>query len=428
MVKLTQDALTLHNTSTRYKLSLLALSPLALAHVLYRTLKDGGIRYFKQRLGFGYKSFSDKPIHFHCASVGEFITAKPLIISIQASYPDKNILITTNTPTAASLADKLNHQKIDHHYFPLDFTFPVQQFIKKTKPLCSFILETEIWPTFYFQAKKNNIYITIINARLSDKTLNANNFIKKEYTYALKNVAQILTRSEDDYQKYLSLGADKNTTQVLGNLKFSVLEVDDRQLACTTIKRPFFLAASTHDDEELQLAQHIELFKRKNYLLVIAPRYPERCEKLAKKFRSMNHQVAIRSKHEDVNSSTDIYLVDTLGELNMYFNEAALVFIGGSLVTRGGHNVLEPASFGKCILVGKHTDNFSNEVNELLQNDALVQVEDNHQLGIQLINLLKNDHAREKIGQNAAKFMNKQADILSRYHNCSQSIIEHPAS
>ncbi|MEM7401928.1 MAG: glycosyltransferase N-terminal domain-containing protein, partial [Pseudomonadota bacterium] len=206
MVKLTQDALTLQSTSTRYKLSLLAISPLAFAHVIYRTLNDGGMRYFKQRLGFGYKHFKNKPIHFHCASVGEFITAKPLILSIQSSHPDKKILITSNTPTAANLVDKLNHQHIYHHYLPLDFTILVNKFLKRTKPLCCFILETEIWPTFYSQAKKNNIDITIINARLSEKTLGASNFIRNEYARALKNVFQILTRTKDDHKNLLELG------------------------------------------------------------------------------------------------------------------------------------------------------------------------------------------------------------------------------
>ncbi len=428
MVKLTQDALTLHTTSTRYKLSLLALSPLVFAHALYRTFKDGGIRYFKQRIGFGYKTFNNKPIHFHCASVGEYIAAKPLILSIHDSFPDKNILITTNTPTAASLVDKLDHQNIDHHYLPLDFAFSIKQFFKKTKPLCCFILETEIWPTFYAQSKKNNISIAIINARLSDKTLNTNKFIKNEYARTLKNVTLILARSKDDSQKYLNLGANKNTLHVLGNLKYSVTETEDEQLACTTIKRPFFLAASTHEDEESQIVQHLEIFKRKNYLLVLAPRYPERCEQLAKQFRDLKYEVAIRSQHDNINSTTDIYLVDTLGELNMYFNEAALVFVGGSLVPRGGQNVLEPARFGKCVLVGPHTDNFSNEVNELLRQEAIVQVQDNHQLGVQLISLLKNDQHREQIGKNAATFMNKQTNILNRYHDCIKTIIEQSVS
>ncbi len=424
MVKLTQDALTLQSTTTQYKLSLLAISPLAVAHVIYRTLKDGGIRYFKQRLGFGYECFESKPIHFHCASVGEFIAAKPLIFSVHDSNPHKQILITSNTPTAASLVAKLNHQQIHHHYLPIDFAILVKRFLKKTKPLCCFILETEIWPTFYSQAKKNNIDIAIINARLSEKTLGASDFIRNEYARALKNVFQILARSKDDHDNYLKLGAKRDTTQIFGNLKYSVVDADDKQLACTTIKQPFFLAASTHEDEELQIAQHIELLKRKDYLLVIAPRHPDRCIQLTEQFRDMKLEVAVRGQHDAIRPSTDIYIIDTLGELNMYFNEAALVFIGGSLIPRGGQNILEPANFGKCILVGPHTDNFSSEVKELINADALVQVNDNHQLGMQLVNLLNDDQERESIGKNAKKFMSQQTNILERYHERLETIIK----
>ena len=414
----------MQSTSTRYKLSLLAISPLACLHVIYRTIKDGGTRYFKQRLGFGYKNFKNKPLHFHCASVGEFIAAKPLILSIHDSYPDKQILITSNTPTAASLVDKLNHQQIYHHYLPLDFAILVRCFLKRTKPLCCFILETEIWPTFYSQAKKNNIDIAIINARLSEKTLGASKFIRNEYARALKNVFQILTRSKEDHDNYLKLGAKHDTTQIFGNLKYSVVDEKDKQLACTTIKQPFFLAASTHEDEELQIAQHIELLKRKDYLLVIAPRYPDRCNQLTEQFRDMKLEVAVRSQHDAIRPSTDIYIIDTLGELNMYFNEAALVFIGGSLIPRGGQNILEPANFGKCILVGPHTDNFSNEVKELVNANALVQVKDNHQLGMQLVNLLNDDQERESIGKNAKNFMNQQTNILERYRERLETIIK----
>ncbi len=402
-------------TSLRYKFSLLALSPLALAHVVYRSFKDGGIDYFKQRLGLGYKNSQQKTIHFHCASVGEFLTAKPLILKIANTYPENIIIVTTNTPTAAKLIDQLNHPKIQHCYLPLDFAFSIKRFFKDISPLCSIILETEIWPNFYFHAAKNKTPISIINARLSEKTINTNKFIKSEFARALKNVNNIFARSIIDCDNYINLGAKPASVQLLGNLKYAISETDHKQLACTTIKRPFFLAASTHEDEEMQIAQHMELLRRNNYLLVIAPRYPDRCKQLATHFKKINLEVAVRSSHDDISQSTDIYIIDTLGELNMYFNEAALVFIGGSLIPRGGHNILEPANYGKCILVGPYTDNFSSEVSDLTENDAIIQVKDNHELGRQLIRLLKSDSQRENHGINAAQFMQKQIGVFDQY-------------
>lgn len=413
----------MQSTSTRYKLLLLAVSPLALGHVIYRAFKDGGWRYFKQRLGFAYSSTTSQPIHFHCASVGEFITAKPLIQAIQAKYSSKNIIISTNTPTAASLVEKLQDNNISHQYLPLDLAAPSKRFLRKVNPLCTIILETEIWPTFYSVAASRNTPIIIINARLSNKTSTANTFIKNEYANALKNVSLVLARSKEDFEKYLSLGAAKELSHVVGNLKYTVGN-SNHHLSCTTIKRPFFLAASTHENEEAQLTEHIELLKRKNYLLILAPRYPDRCKQLAQQFSNQGFKVATRSANNETADDADIYIIDTLGELNTFFNEAALVFVGGSLISRGGHNILEPASFGKCILVGPHTDNFSLETDELRQADALIQVKDNHELGIKLITLLKDDQQREQYGKNAAQFMNNKSNILNAYLDHLDAIIE----
>lgn len=134
--------------------------------------------------------------------------------------------------------------------------------------------------------------------------------------------------------------------------------------------------------------------------------------------------VAIRSNRDEITDTTDIYIVDTLGELNIFFNEAALVFIGGSLINRGGHNILEPARFGKCIIVGPHTENFSLETSELLEADALIQVKDNHQLGTKLITLLKDDKQREDYGINARQFISKQSGILNTYLDHLKPILE----
>jgi len=420
----------LQSTSLRYKLFLFAVSPLALAHVVYRSFKDGGWRYCKQRLGLGYgcgrkyNQTDSRPIHFHCASVGEFITAKSLINAIHSEYADKNIVVTTNTPTAAGLVNKLKINNITHYYLPIDIGLFVNRFLRTIRPQYTIILETEIWPTYYAYCAKNSIPISIINARLSNKTTNANNLIKNEYARALQNVDLILARSQEDYDKYLQLGANSNNIKVVGNLKYSISSTHNNELACTTIKRPFFLAASTHENEEQQLSEHIELLKRKNYLLVLAPRYPDRCKQLVQQLSSNNYQVAIRSQHDVITDQTDVYLVDTFGELDTFFNEAALVFIGGSLIPRGGHNVLEPASFAKCVVVGPHTDNFSLETKEMLLANAIIQVKDNHQLGIELISLLKNDTKREQYGKNALQFVNQKSEVLNLYINHLRVLIE----
>ena len=404
-----------HPASSIYKILLFLLSPVALAYLLYRSIKDGGWRYFTQRLGFNYIYYKHDPIIIHCASVGEVNAAKPLVLSLAKKFAHQNFIISTNTPTAATLVNKWQHPRIVHFYLPIDYKISVNSFLKKLQPVCILILETEIWPTFYYQTASKNIPIAIINGRLSSKTLHANKLIKKEYNRALKNLSILLTRSEEDRKNYIVLGAESGTTHNVGNLKYAITVSGSSNLPSTVLKRPFVLAVSTHDDEEKQLVEHLELLKKHNFLLVIAPRYPNRGVELSKEFTRNGYSVAMRSNSGSVSINTDIYIVDTLGELEIYYNEAALVFVGGSLVERGGHNILEPASFGKCILVGPHTDNFKQEMKELLDANAIVQVANNYELGIELINLLKDDIKRLQYGSNAAKFIEQKNLVIDEY-------------
>ncbi len=415
---------TVNRPTFQYKVLLFLVSPLALGYLIYRALKDGGWRYITQRIGINIPKIADQTIHIHCASVGEVNAVKPIIHEFKKFYPMKSIVVTTNTPTSSELVTNLPYKSMQHCYLPVDLAYAVHQFYKFTNPCISIIVETEIWPNLFYIAKKKNIPLVIINARLSNKTLDTNQLIKNEYQHALKNVDQIFARSEIDREHYISLGAIENNTSILGNLKYAIHAMPNSNLPCTTIKRPFFLAASTHEDEEVQLSEHLQLLKNKNFLLVIAPRYPDRAKRLAQVFTEKGIEVVLRSDNSTINENTDIYIVDTLGELEMYFNEAALVFIGGSLIERGGHNVLEPAKYGKCILVGPYTDNFSLEVKELLAASGIIQVNNNYDLGVQLISLLVNDVNREQFGKNAREFIEEKKIILQDYMNSLRTIID----
>ena len=417
-----------NHTSLRYKSLLFLLSPVILSYIIYRSIKDGGWRYFCQRLGLNYPPSLSDSILIHCASVGEFNAAKPLILNLCERYPEEKIVISTNTPTAAQLVSKLQIKNILHIYLPLDYSVTVKALIKRISPKCILVLETEIWPTLFLLSANNNIPVAIVNGRISNKSLKANSIIKNDFETALQCLSVIFTRSEEDRSKFISVGAEASSTLKVGNLKYALKSHHHNNLPCTTIKRPFILAVSTHDDEELQLAQHINLLRKKNYLLVIAPRYPDRCKQLLRKFEQENIKVVLRSTQEETADNCDIYIVDTLGELDMYFNEAALVFVGGSLIQRGGHNILEPASFGKCVIVGPYTDNFEFETKELLAANGLIQVNDNHNLGVKLVQLLNNDVERAQYGNNAQKFIEQKSAILNEYLKLLQPIIKHTPS
>lgn len=413
----------LHRTTLRYRALILLLGPVAIIHTVYRAVKDGGWRYFLQRFGFGYPPVQAPSVLIHCASVGEFNAAKPLILRLREQYPDYQMIVSTNTPTAAKLVSAQADERVTHVYMPLDYPFAVNRLLAHVRPTSVLILETEIWPTLFFQAAKKGIGIAIVNGRLSNKTLRASRFFKNEQRASLRNLSLILARSEDDHLRFLGLGAEPDTTHVAGNLKYAAARTG--KAACrTAFKYPFFLAASTHEDEELQLAKHLPLLREKNHLLVIAPRYPERSQTLCYQLRQENWTVTLHSQRGGAMEQTDIYIIDALGQLDGFFSEATLVFVGGSLVSRGGHNLLEPAGFGKCTVVGPHTDNFALETKELKKAGALVQVSDNRELGLELGRLLDNADVRNQYGENARQFVLQNACVLDSYTRHLQPILQ----
>lgn len=407
----------------RYRALLLLLAPVAIIYTVYRAVKDGGWRYFLQRLGFVGPPVQAPSILIHCASVGEFNAAKPLILRLHDRYPDYRLVISTNTPTAAKLASKQAEERIMHVYMPLDYPFAVNRLLRRVGPVCVLILETEIWPTLFYQAAKKGIDTAIVNGRLTEKTLRASRFFKNEQQASLRNLSLVLARSDDDHLRFLDLGAEPRTTHVVGNLKYAAA-LPGQSPCRSTFKYPFLLAVSTHEDEELQLAQHLPLLRERNHRLVIAPRYPERSKTLYHQLQQENWTVALHSQQDGATEQTDIYIVDTLGELDGFFSEASLVFVGGSLISRGGHNLLEPAGFGKCTVVGPHTDNFALETKELKEAGAVVQVTDNQDLGLQLTQLLDNTEVRNQYGENAQQFVRHKARVLDSYLRYLQPILQ----
>lgn len=406
----------------RYRALLLLLAPVAIIYTVYRAVKDGGWRYFLQRFGFGCPSVQAPSILVHCASVGEFNAAKPLIFRLHDQYPDYHLIISTNTPTAAKLASRQAKERITHVYMPLDYPFAINRLLTCVCPACVLILETEIWPTLFYQTAKKDIDTAIVNGRLSGKTLRASRFFKNEQQASLRNLSLILTRSNDDRLRFLDLGAEPRTTHLVGNLKYAAARVGQSHLQIA-FKYPFLLAVSTHENEEQQLAQHLSLLRERNHLLVIAPRYPERSKTLCHQLQQENWTVALHSQQDEVGEHPDIYIIDTLGQLDGFFSKASLVFVGGSLISRGGHNLLEPAGFGKCTIVGPYTDNFALETRELKEAEAVVQVSGSQDLGLQLAHLLDNAQVRNQYGENARQFVREKAAVLDRYLKYLQPLL-----
>lgn len=403
------------NPPIRYRFLLMLLAPLIPLLVLREAWRrKGGKKYIVQRLGFCFPVLKSSPIWLHAASVGEVNAAWPLLEQLRREHPQLPLLITTNTPTGARTVHAKFGDNITHAYLPLDYAFTVRRFLNAVGPRCALIMETELWPNLYSRCRTRGIPVYLLNGRL-DKTRRLPGFLRPVLAGCLQNVTHILARGRSDRECFIHYGANPQTTVELGNIKFAAPPVAHISKPIPLPSRPYVLAASTHAGEEDQLANIWRALDRKDLLLVIAPRYPERRDAILKQLARLPLKVTVRSRGEMPDAHSDIYLVDTLGELNAFMAEALLIFMGGSLVPRGGQNLLEPARLGKAIVTGPHTFTFTDEVNELLANEALIQVTDENRLQQTLLELLDNPEKTRRLGENARTLMNSRRHIVQDY-------------
>lgn len=400
-----------------YRLVIFLLWPVFFIYTLKIALRDKSRRYFYQRMGFAYSGSraakTEKTIWIHCASVGEVNTYMPLHRKLLELFPTKEFIITTNTTTGASTVVRHAAARTTHYYLPIESSFSIKRFLKTARPERCLIMETEIWPLLYQQCARQHIPITLINARLSHRTLQANRWIKGIYKTSLKKADKILCKSAEEVEHFKQLGATDNKLLNVGNLKFAPATDAANIHAIDLNSRNYVVAASTHNDEEKQLAQ---LWSEINTdtLLVIAPRHPNRSEQIQKQLAELSVPFAVRSKQQAINDDTQIYLADTLGELGAFMQGAEFVFIGGSLIPHGGQNILEPARLGKTTVCGPHMFNFKDEVDLLKDQHACFQVSDIDELKDTFIKLLQSPD-KQTFGENARKALQQQENVLDNY-------------
>lgn len=406
----------------KYNALLWALGLPLIVFTLGQALRRGGWRYAKQRLGWAYPRLTQRPLWLHAASVGEVLAAQPLIERLRARYPNAQILVTTTTATGAAVAAARLPAGVTHAYLPLDWSGAVRRFLRALQPRCALIMETEVWPNLYHRCKTEGVVLVLVNGRLSARTLGAGNWLRRIYGATLAQVTAVLARSETDRAAFVELGAPPDRVSVIGNIKFSA-GAGGPESAPLNLARPYLLAASTHDDEELRLARLWQNLAHGGHLLVIAPRHPQRAKSILQQLQATQLNVAVRSRGEVLTAATDVYLADTLGELPALISGAALVFMGGSLVPVGGHNILEPARAGKAMLFGPYMRNFADEARALLAADAAVQVRDVTDLGEHITRLLDDPQRCRELGERAQALLRAHADIADRYldavvHHC----------
>lgn len=391
---------------------------------------------FSQRLG-NYSEFKHdgrKVIWLHCVSVGETNAARPLVDKLVENFPDHCLVVSTITKTGQELAQKIFAGKADAViYFPFDWKFTVRRALDHFKPSLVLLMETEIWPRFIHEAKMSGAKVAIVNGRLSAKSANRYAKVRAFISGVLSDVDLALMQTEGDMQRITALGMAQHRTHVTGNMKFDLelsSEVEnasselDSRFALTN-ERPLIVAASTHEREEKWV---LEAFcsiaagdARRRPRLMIVPRHPERFDAVAKminEFRNdavcewTRYTLARRSADAiDDDTTADVILLDSIGELRAVYRFAEVVFVGGSLIPHGGQSILEPAAAGKAIVTGPFVHNFEDVVRVFKGNNALVQLGEMRdenvadELFLTFSDLLENETQRRELGRNALAVM-----------------------
>lgn len=306
-------------------------------------------------------SQDDNVVMFHGVSVGETVALENLVKAARKEFSNSKIVMTTGTFTGQEIAKKKLGEYTDLiTYFPADFPCVIKKFLDKVNPKTVFIAETEIWPNFAMECKKRGINLYIINGRISDSTFKSYNALKLIFKYFLSFYTGIFTQSEDDNQKFLTLGADPDSTKVMNNLKFDV-----KQPECVNFDKSgarVLLAGSTHAGEDEIVLNVYKNLKEKypDLKLILAPRHLTRVEDVKTLVENTGFSYAQRSSGKSDLKDCEILILDTLGELGKMYAHSDISFIGGSFNKTGGHNPLESIVFEKPVISGPSTHNFKD--------------------------------------------------------------------
>lgn len=394
-----------------YRLLLWFSFPLLLIYTLTSSLTHRCPSYLLQRLGFALPILDKQPLWIHCASVGELNVALLLISAWHRRYPQDLILITSTTISSKRVFESQQHLNVHHCYLPLDYVSFSKRFLKCIRPRATVIVETEIWLNLFKNCAEHNVPIAIVNARVSQRTSKQKGWLRAYYEQSLAHTRIILAKSERDYAAYLALGALPWKTKTIGNLKYAI-KVDNH--LPNLINQPYLLAASTHDDEELQIARAWQAVKKNSFVLVIAPRHPQRTKKILRSLKK-NKLRACCYLENGYEKDTNIIIFNRIGQLKSLMKHARLVFLGGSLVAKGGHNLLEAAALGTPQATGHYLDNVVEEAQALNNAGALIIIDNAASLIPLFKKVVTEPNSYAQNAKAAQDYLSLHADVAERY-------------
>ena len=369
---------------------------------------------FKEKLGFGLgKPLEKKSIVFYSVSVGEVLALQNLIKKTKKEFATHNIVIATGTKTGQETAQKKLGNIADYiTYFPFDFPFCINSFLNKTNPDVVIVAETELWPNFAYVMKKRNIPLYIVNGRMSDKTYGSYKKLSFFFAPILKKYTKILTQSESDNNKLISIGANPDTTRVMGNLKFDIgVSLEGFTPIEKSPDDKIIIAGSTHSGEDEIILSAFMKVRQDNIKLLIAPRHPERNNAVFELCKKTGLKVGKRSNKDNF-TDYQIILLDTLGELGKMYSICDFAFIGGSFNKTGGHNPLEASIFNKPVISGPSTHNFKDIYAIITRTKAGTIVKNSDELIKQMQKLLNDKNYYEQACSDCELVFNQNRGAL----------------
>jgi 3-deoxy-D-manno-octulosonic-acid transferase len=408
-----------------YQAVQIALSPAVALYLLYRGIRNRG--YFAglaERFGFlppSTETTGAGSIWFHAVSVGEVLSTVELIRRLRAERPQVGYYVSTTTLTGRAIADQKLAGLADAVFFaPLDYRSTVRRVLRRLRPALVVVLETEIWPNLYRESKRSGASLLIVNGRISDRALPRYRRWRGFFKYALQYPDAILAQTDEDRRRFESAGAPADHIRTAGNLKYdftppSAIAADIAEFLDRLNPPQTWIAASTMppaapgdvDEDDAVIAALLNL---PDVFLILAPRKPERFDAVAEKLNRAQIPIIRRSALSSA-LNPRVLLLDSIGELAALFAVADVVFIGGTLANRGGHNILEPAYFGKPIIVGPHMENFAAIASEFDQAGALRRIDDATALAQAVQQLLKDPGS---LGAKARELAKSRRGVIAR--------------
>jgi 3-deoxy-D-manno-octulosonic-acid transferase len=416
--------------SLLFTLGVLLMTP----YYAWRYRKTSFLREsWRERWGFLPESFQQsrrESIWVHAVSVGETLAIAGLVQKLRRRHPEIDIFMSHVTPAGRETGERKLPELRGRFYLPLDWPGPVRRVLNRIRPALLIIMETEIWPNLLRTAHQAGAKVVLVNARLSDRSLRGYRLFRFFMRRVFDHVDAVFAQTPADAARFLEIGAPRERVFVMGNLKFDGQPQGNCEFAdflkqsVTRAERwPVWVAASTMagEEEQVLIAWREICAQHPRALLILAPRHPARCDEVARLLREEGlewiRRSALAKGIEELDRalrSPGILLLDTLGELASLFELADLVFIGGSLVPTGGHNLLEPARWGKPVLFGPHMENFRDAAQILLQSKAAIQVRNAKELAQEMLRLLQNEGQRRALGEAARSVVERESGATER--------------